>query len=94
MDIIRQVADQLDPMITFMENVPSYQDDHKIAVLDLKINLNEKKGNRINYEFFEKPMKNPELLLAESAINANSKRTILTQECLRCMRNTKPEHKW
>ena len=45
----------------------------------------------INYEFFEKPTKNPTILLAESAINSSSKRTILTQECLRRLRNTKIE---
>ena len=47
--------------------------------------------NRIDYKFFEKPTKNPKILLAESAINAGSKRTILTQECLRRIRNTKIE---
>ena len=91
MEIIRQVAEQVDPMIKFTVDVPSYHEDKKIAVLDLKINLNEKEGNRIDYEFFEKSTKNPNLLLAESAINANSKRTILTQECLRRIRNTKLE---
>ena len=47
--------------------------------------------NRIDFEFFEKPTRNPKLILAESAINNNSKRTILTQECLRRLRNTKIE---
>ena len=47
--------------------------------------------NRIDFEFFEKPSKNPKIILAESAINAKSKRTILTQECLRRLRNTKLE---
>ena len=47
--------------------------------------------DRIDYEFFEKPTRNPKVILAESAINLNTKRTILTQECLRRMRNTKIE---
>ena len=47
--------------------------------------------NRIDYEFFEKPTKNPTILMAKSAINSSSKRTILTQECLRRIRNTKIE---
>ena len=33
----------------------------------------------------------PKILLAESAINASTKRTILTQECLWRLRNTKLE---
>ena len=53
--------------------------------------MDKQSGNRINYEFFEKPTKIPKILLAESAINSRSKRTILTQECLRRFRNTKIE---
>ena len=53
--------------------------------------MDKQSGNRINYEFFEKPTKIPKILLAESAINSSSKRTILTQECLRRFRNTKIE---
>ena len=36
-------------------------------------------------------LKIPKILLLESAINSNTKRTILTQECLRRLRNTKIE---
>ena len=91
MDIVRQVAELINPMIKFTVDVPSHHENQKIAVLDLEIKMNETEENRIDYEFFEKSTKNPKLLLAESAINKNSKRTILTQECLRRMRNTKLE---
>ena len=91
MDIVRQVAESVDPNIKFEVDVPSFHEDKKIAVLDLKIGLNEEKENRIDFEFYEKPTKNPKVILAESAINASSKRTILTQECLRRIRNTKIE---
>ena len=91
MEIIRQVAELVNPMIQFTIDVPSYHEGEKIAVLDLEIKLNKAMENRIDYEFFEKPTKNPKILLAESAINAGSKRTILTQECLRRIRNTKIE---
>ena len=91
MEVIRQVAETVDPMIKFTIDVPSYHEDFKIPVLDLNIGMNRAKDNRIDYEFFEKPTRNPTILLAESAINASSKRTILTQECLRRIRNTKME---
>ena len=91
MEIIRQVAELINPMLKFTMDVPSYHDDTKIAVLDLKVNMNEVMENRLNYEFYEKPTKHPKILLAESAINENTKRTILTQECLRRIRNTKVE---
>ena len=40
---------------------------------------------------YEKPTKNPKVILADSAISSASKRTILTQECIRMLRNTKVE---
>ena len=91
MEIVRQVAELVNPMIKFTVDVPSYHEDNKIAVLDLEIKMNQEEAYRIDYEYFEKPTKNPKILMAESAINANSKRTILTQECLRRIRNTKVE---
>ena len=91
MEIIQQVANELDPMIRVTIDVPSNHKDNKLAVLDLTTNLNKKGGNRIDYEFFEKPTKNPKLILANSALNASTKRTVLTQECLRRLRNTKLE---
>ena len=48
-------------------------------------------NNRIDYEFYEKPTKNSIVILADSAINFSAKRTILTQECVRRLRNTKIE---
>ena len=91
MEVIQQVAESINQNLKFEIDVPSYHEDKKIAVLDLKIGLNEEMDNRIDFEFFEKPSKNPKLILAESAINAKNKRTILTQECLRRLRNTKVE---
>ena len=41
MEVINQVAESIDPMIKFTIDVPSFLEDKKIAVLDLKIALNE-----------------------------------------------------
>ena len=46
---------------------------------------------KIDFEFFEKPTKNPMVILASSALSFKKKRTILTQEGLRRLRNTKME---
>ena len=89
--LVRQVAEAEDLMMKFTIDIPTDHDDNKISVLDLKIGLNKEMDDRIDYEFFEKPTRNPKVILAESAINLNTKRTILTQECLRRMRNTKIE---
>ena len=47
--------------------------------------------NRIDFEFYEKTTKNPRVILANSALSFSKKRIILTQECLRRLRNTKVE---
>ena len=56
-------------------------------------NLKVKLGlqNQIDFEFYEKPSENKKVILANSAISWNSKREILTQDCLRRLRNTKIE---
>ena len=91
MEILQQIANQINPMIKFTVDLPSDHEDGKLAVLDLKFRVNKVMKNRIDYEFYSKPTKNPKILLADSAINSTSKRTILTQECLRRIRNTKVE---
>ena len=45
----------------------------------------------MDYEHFEKATKHPNVILSDSALSMNMKRTILTQECLRILRNTKIE---
>ena len=91
MEIVRQIAQEVDPMIKLTVEVPSDHKDGKLRVLDIKLNVNREMGNRIDYDFYEKSTKHPKVLLADSAINSSSKRTILTQECLRRLRNTKIE---
>ena len=91
MEVLQEVANSVDEMIKFTHDTPCSYEDKKMPALDIKVNVNEEMENRIDYEFFEKPTKNPRVLLADSAINSASKRTILTQECLRRMRNTKVE---
>ena len=65
--------------------------DGKLPVLDVTVKVNEKEHKRIDLEFFEKLTKNPRIILANSALSFHKKITILTQECLRRLRNTKIE---
>ena len=89
MDIIQEIANSIDPMIQLTVETPCNFSDGKIPVLDVKVNVNNEEDNRIDFEFFEKPTKNPRVILANSALSWSQKRTILTQECLRRLRNTK-----
>ena len=78
-------------MIQLTVDTPCNYPDGKLPVLDLTVNMNPVEGNRIDFEFFEKPTKNSRVILANSALGWSKKRTILTQECLRRLRNTKFE---
>jgi hypothetical protein len=91
MEIVQTIANSIDPMIKLTVETPCDSPDGKLAVLDLKVNVNHDEQNRIDFEFFEKPTKNPRVILADSALSFSKKRTILTQECLRRLRNTKIE---
>ena len=91
MEVIQKIANDIDPMIQLTVDTPCNYADGKMPVLDVKVNVNRSEKNRIDFEFFEKPTKNPRVILADSALSHSSKRTILTQECLRRLRNTKIE---
>ena len=91
MEIIQEIANGIDPMIKVTIDTPCNYEDRQLPILDVKVRVNQEVENRIDFEFFEKPTKNPKVILADSALSSSSKRTILTQECLRRLRNTKLE---
>jgi hypothetical protein len=91
MEVIQEIANSIEPMIKLTVETPCNFEDGKLPVLDVKVDVNEKEANRIDFEFFEKQTKNPRVILASSALSFSKKRTILTQECLRRLRNTKRE---
>ena len=91
MNIVVEVAESIDNMIKFSVDLPEKNPSKKLAVLDLEVNINKTEGNRVDYEFYEKPSKNNRVLLEDAALPSKQKRTILTQECLRRLRNTKVE---
>ena len=66
-------------------------EDEAIPILDLKVKINTAQNNRIDYEFYEKPTRNEKVIMANAAMSAKSMRTILTQECMRRLRNTNIE---
>ena len=91
MEVIVEVAQSIDGMIKFTYDIPENYKHGKLPVLDVEINVNKLERNRIGFEFFEKPTRNKRVMLEDAAIPPNQKRTILTQECLRRLRNTKYE---
>ena len=88
-EVLKNIAKEVDKMIKLTTDTPCHYEDKKMPVLDIKVNVNEEKDNQMNFEFYEKPTKNKNVILADAALNSAAKRNILTQECLRRLRNTK-----
>ena len=88
MELIRDIADSMDDMIKFTVDWPGNHESGKIPILEIQASINKDKQNKIEFEFYEKPTKNQRVIMSESAIPSQQKRTILTQECLRRLRNT------
>ena len=88
MNIIKDIADSMDDMIKFEVDYPGNHKSGKIPILDIEASMNKEKDNKIEFEFYEKPTRNKFVILGDSAIPSKQKRTILTQECLRRLRNT------
>ena len=88
---VASIAESVDGILKFTFDIPSIHESGKIAVLDVCVNINKEEGNRIDVEYYEKPTKNRRGILQDAALPSRQKRTILTQECLRRLRNTKVE---
>ena len=88
MRVIQEIANNINPMIKLTVDTLCNHKDGKLPVLDVKVNVNHDENKRIEFEFYQKPTKNPLVILADSALSHSQKRTILTQEGLRRLRNT------
>ena len=86
MDVIEKVANSICVNIQVTYDVPSNYDDGKIPILDVKAGLNSE--NKIEFQFYQKPMTNPLVTLKSSALPMNQKITILTQQCFTRLHNT------
>ena len=72
MEIFQEVANSVDRMISFTFDVPSLKADRKIAILDLKLDVDQ--SGSICHEFYEKPTKHPQTILANSALSFSQKK--------------------
>ena len=55
MEVVQTIANSINPMIKLTVETPCDSPDGKLAVLDLKVNVNHEEQNRIDFEFLEKP---------------------------------------
>ena len=91
MEVIKDIAESVDDMVKFTVDYPENHESGKLSILDVQASINKGKQNKVEFEFYEKPTKHNKVILSDSAIPAKQKRTILTQECLRRLRNTQVE---
>ena len=78
MEVVQNIANSINPMVKLTVDTPCNYKDGKLPVLDVKVDVNEEEDNRIDFEFYEKPTKNPRVILASSALSNSQKRTIMT----------------
>ena len=90
--VIQAIGNTIHPSIQLEIDVPSNHTDDKLPILDLKMWIKEVEisGNRerkLVHEHYIKDVASKFVIERESAMAISSKRTILTQMCLRAMLN-------
>ena len=92
----QQIRNYIHLSIQVEVDYPSKHQDRKLPILDLKVwaETREKKTERqvgkvsvIMFEFHSKGVASKAVIKARSALNWNTKRTVLTQEVLRVLLN-------
>ena len=90
--ILKEVGNSICPFINGSVDCPSNHSDGFLPILDLKTRIVNKKI--VDYRFFKKPTSNRMTIMASSALPPNVKRTTMTNEVLRRLRNTKRGLPW
>ena len=60
-------------MISFTIDTPSSHENDQILILDIQASMNKSEKNRLYFEFYEKPTKNENVILSESASQQSKK---------------------
>ena len=92
-NVIRRIGNEIHRSIELTDDVPSDHVDRKVPILDLKcwVEEVENEGGRrymLLHEFYMKDVSSKAVIHREAALSLSSKRTILTQECLRILMNS------
>ena len=95
MEVIRDVGNSIHWSIQVEIDYPSNYSDGKMPSLDLKLYTGEVNGKKqIIHEFYFKYVSSKVVIIAESALPLQQKRTILTQEVLRVLLNCSQHVPW
>ena len=89
--LLKEVANQISPMIEMKEDVSSNYPNGKLPILDLEVWVEE---NTIFHSFYKKPMASRRVVFAKSALPTKIKRSILLEEGKRRLKNCSPNLDW
>ena len=101
--LIKSIGESIHESIKLETDVPSNHGDKKLPLLDLKVYIVhdqfENNGNiitttKILHEYYMKEMSCKLVIHKDSALAISTKRTILTQMCLRIMLNCSTDLPW
>ena len=88
MNVIKDIANEIDDMIDMTVDVPSNYASKRVPMLDLEVWIDEN-SNEINYAFYEKVTKCPYVISKNSAMSTSKKMECLSQEVFRRLHNTR-----
>ena len=94
-EIVKRTGDTIHKSIILETDCPSNHPDKKLPILDLKVWLQEANRKRkVMHEYYQKEVSSVATINARSTLPWKSKRTILTQDTLRIMRNCHQDLPW
>ena len=79
-----KLGSSIDQMIQLTGDCPSKNENGKMPLLNTEVWVED---NKVQFEHYRKPSANPLLMLEMSAMPANVKRSVLTQEVVTIMKN-------
>merc|ERR1712015_374892 len=86
-----KLGSSIDQMIQLTGDCPSKNENGKMPLLNTEVWVED---NKVQFEHYRKPSANPLLMLEMSAMPANVKRSVLTQEAVTIMKNISPALPW
>ena len=90
---VAKMGSSIHVMIQLTSDCPSENQSSKMPVLDLACWISEEDGT-LNWTHYRKPMANFNVMMEFSAMPLKVKRTSLTQEVIRILRNCRKELPW
>ena len=90
--IYTDIANDVMPGIEMEFDVPSRNSDSKMAIIDMKVWLDEDRN--IMFQHYEKPTASKNIMHAMSAQSVSCRNSVHTQELLRRMLNSSPQLDW